>query len=115
MTIDVADDVWNVVVDPNEFETALVNLVINARDAMPEGGSVVVSAKNITETAQVAISVADTGWEFPTTLLRKCSIRFSLQRRSAKGPVSAYPRCTASRTKPEEPWDSTAPWATAPQ
>ena len=44
LTIDVPDDIWKVVVDPNEFETALVNLVVNARDAMPDGGSIIVSA-----------------------------------------------------------------------
>ncbi len=36
--IDVDDDIWPVTVDPAELETALVNLIINARDAMPRGG-----------------------------------------------------------------------------
>jgi PAS domain S-box-containing protein len=85
MTIDVADDVWNVVVDPNEFETALVNLVINARDAMPEGGSVVVSAKNITETAQVAVSVADTGVGIPDDIAAKVFDPFFTTKAVGKG------------------------------
>ena len=45
-SIDVMDGVWNVVVDPSEFETALLNLVVNARDALPDGGSIAVRAVN---------------------------------------------------------------------
>jgi CheY-like chemotaxis protein len=54
-------------VDVTEFETALVNLVINARDAMAGGGIITVSAHNIPPggepgaSGQVAISVEDTG------------------------------------------------------
>jgi len=67
LRIDVDEDVWPVTVDPVEFETALVNLVINARDAMPEGGSVTVQASNIfiddgtRKGDYVAIRVRDTG------------------------------------------------------
>ncbi len=45
---DVATDVWPVMVDVAELETALVNLVINARDAMPGGGVITVAACNRT-------------------------------------------------------------------
>lgn len=67
LVIDVADGIWSVMVDAAEFETALVNLVINARDAMPDGGSVIVSASNIRvdngdrKGDHVAIKVEDTG------------------------------------------------------
>ena len=60
-------DAWPIIVDVAEFETALVNLVINARDAMPGGGIITVSARNETlnEAAlmgdYVAVSVEDTG------------------------------------------------------
>src|SRR3954447_23313598 len=37
---------WPVTVDVSELETALVNLAINARDAMPSGGTVTISARN---------------------------------------------------------------------
>ena len=47
LRIDVEDGIWPITVDPAEFETALVNLVINARDAMPRGGSVSIRARNI--------------------------------------------------------------------
>ena len=67
LIIDVADGIWPVMVDSAEFETALVNLVINARDAMPDGGSVTVRASNICiddgnrKGDHVAIKVEDTG------------------------------------------------------
>jgi CheY-like chemotaxis protein len=85
LTIDVADDVWDIVVDPNEFETALVNLVVNARDAMPEGGSVIVSAKNIPEKAQVAISVADAGVGIPDDIAEKVFDPFFTTKAVGKG------------------------------
>jgi CheY-like chemotaxis protein len=67
LAIETERDVWPVTVDTAEFETALVNLVINARDAMPDGGLVTIRAKNLTlrdapnPGDHVAITVADTG------------------------------------------------------
>jgi PAS domain S-box-containing protein len=85
LRIDVAGDVSNIIVDPNEFETALVNLVINARDAMPEGGSVVVRAENIPEKAQVAISVEDTGVGIPEDIAAKVFDPFFTTKPVGKG------------------------------
>jgi PAS domain S-box-containing protein len=85
LTIDIADDVWNIVADPNEFETALVNLVVNARDAMPEGGSVIISAENIPEKAQVAISVEDTGVGIPDDIAAKVFDPFFTTKAVGKG------------------------------
>lgn len=39
-------DVWPVHVDPGQLELAVMNLVINARDAMPEGGGILVKGEN---------------------------------------------------------------------
>jgi PAS domain S-box-containing protein len=85
LTIDVPDDVWNIVVDPNEFETALVNLVVNARDAMPEGGSVTISGKNILEKDQVAISVEDAGVGIPDDIAAKVFDPFFTTKAVGKG------------------------------
>jgi PAS domain S-box-containing protein len=50
-TIDVqavgAAGIWQIEADPNQLEAALVNLAINARDAMPGGGKVTIEATNI--------------------------------------------------------------------
>ncbi|HEV3499984.1 MAG TPA: ATP-binding protein [Bradyrhizobium sp.] len=61
------DDVWPVTVDISELETALVNLAINARDAMAMGGTITVGAHNCTVAGApdagdyVAVSVEDSG------------------------------------------------------
>ena len=68
-----ADDLWTTLVDPNQLENALLNLCINARDAMPDGGRLTVTTGNATlDRAQadvvelepgqfVTLCVADTG------------------------------------------------------
>ena len=61
-------DVWPVEVDAGEMELAILNLALNARDAMPDGGVITISLENVRSDDQqseprdfVKISVADTG------------------------------------------------------
>ncbi|MDB5663057.1 MAG: integral rane sensor hybrid histidine kinase [Sphingomonas bacterium] len=65
-----APDTGRVYADPSQLELALMNLIINARDAMPDGGSITVSAENRIVGAgdsglgagrYVVMTVADTG------------------------------------------------------
>ena len=68
---EIADDPWNAFADQAQLELALVNLIINARDAMPNGGAVTISASNrqvapdevdgLPSGDYVRIAVADTG------------------------------------------------------
>ena len=44
--LDLADDLWSVVTDANELDSAILNLVMNARDAMPVGGVLTISTCN---------------------------------------------------------------------
>jgi two-component system, NtrC family, sensor kinase len=46
MSFDLADDLWAVRLDPGEFEAALLNLAVNARDAMPNGGKLAFISRN---------------------------------------------------------------------
>jgi PAS domain S-box-containing protein len=41
-----AGDIWSTLVDPNQLESALLNLCINARDAMPDGGRLTIETAN---------------------------------------------------------------------
>jgi PAS domain S-box-containing protein len=61
--LDLGADLWRTEADPVGLETALLNAVLNARDAMPQGGSITISTENRTEAAGefVRIAIADTG------------------------------------------------------
>ena len=54
-----AADLWPVVIDPGDFEDALLNLALNARDAMPEGGTLSVVTGSDSE--KVFVEISDTG------------------------------------------------------
>ena len=91
LQLDIDQGVWPVMVDVAELETALVNLVINARDAMPEGGAVTVAAHNSTLSDEfnageyVAISVEDTGTGIAPDVLSKIFDPFFTTKPIGKG------------------------------
>ena len=74
-------DLWPVVADPAQFENALLNLVINARDAMPNGGKLSIECRShsidhdsateydIPEGAYTTLVVSDTGTGIPKDIL----------------------------------------------
>ncbi len=45
---DLDEELWNTLTDPGEIETAVINLTINARDAMSQGGSITIITANVT-------------------------------------------------------------------
>jgi signal transduction histidine kinase/ActR/RegA family two-component response regulator len=75
---------WQIEADPNHLESALVNLAINSRDAMPEGGKITIEATNVyadedycqvnpdlTPGQYVLICVSDTGSGMPPDVLSR--------------------------------------------
>ncbi|MBN4016377.1 PAS domain S-box protein [Rhodospirillaceae bacterium AH-315-P19] len=45
---DPGDDLWPILIDPNQLESVILNLSLNAQDAMPKGGKLIISSKNVT-------------------------------------------------------------------
>jgi signal transduction histidine kinase len=95
LAIDVAAAIWPVRVDKSEIELALVNLVLNARDAMAEGGRLTISAQNVCLAPAdardgltgefVALRVADTGCGIPDEIAGKVFDPFFTTKAAEKG------------------------------
>ncbi|MBA1293127.1 response regulator [Pseudomonas lurida] len=77
-----SEQLWTAEADPNQLESALLNLVINARDAMPNGGRLTVETSNrhldsvftaaygsLTPGDYVELSVSDTGCGIPESVM----------------------------------------------
>ncbi len=91
-------DLWPVVGDPTQIHQALLNLCVNARDAMPEGGTLTLTAANLTldvksasliPVAQpghfVCVSVIDTGMGIPPAELEQIFDPFFTTKEVGKG------------------------------
>jgi PAS domain S-box-containing protein len=78
------DDPWLAFVDPSQLTTAILNLVLNARDAMPQGGKLIIETHNtnlddgyagqhneVQPGQYVLIAISDTGSGIPADLLDK--------------------------------------------
>ena len=100
-------------IDPAQFETAMLNLVINSRDAMAGGGRITIETRNVTLDRQYAADnpevtpgalCHDRGqrfrrWDDARRCWRERSIRFSRPRKSAKDRGSGSVRSMVSRRR----------------
>lgn len=94
ISVDVAEETWLVYIDLSEFELALLNLAVNARDAMSEGGRLELSARNVVVHPEdplriagdfVAVAVADTGNGIPSEVLGRVFEPFFTTKEVGKG------------------------------
>jgi len=89
---------WSTLCDINQMENVLLNLAINARDAMPDGGRLVVETRNVTLTEApadvegefvpgdyVALAVIDTGIGMPEDVRRRAVDPFFTTKPQGKG------------------------------
>jgi signal transduction histidine kinase/HAMP domain-containing protein len=93
-----ANDLERTLVDPAQFENALLNLVINARDAMPQGGKLILETantlldedyaspqKDVRPGPYVMLSVSDTGIGIPPEVLERVFEPFFTTKETSKG------------------------------
>ncbi|WP_229177709.1 ATP-binding protein [Bradyrhizobium ivorense] len=91
-------DAWPAFIDPNHMATALLNLAVNARDAMPDGGKLMLETSNVildeTYAASnldvrageyVMVAVSDTGAGIPETIREKVFEPFFTTKDTGKG------------------------------
>jgi PAS domain S-box-containing protein len=98
ITSDLPKDLWTVSGDPTQLHQVLMNLCVNARDAMPDGGLIHISANNVTldehyvrtnleaQTGPyVAITVTDSGTGIPPNVLLRIFEPFYTTKEVGKG------------------------------
>ncbi|WP_109048224.1 PAS domain-containing protein [Azospirillum sp. TSA6c] len=97
LEVDFATGLWPVEVDATQLELALLNLVVNARDAMPDGGMLSIRAANVTLTHGdpqapnglsgefVRLTVSDTGTGMPADVQARAFDPFFTTKEIGKG------------------------------
>jgi len=89
VTLDLAKGLWPVEVDSAQLETALLNAAINARDAMPVGGRLTLSSRNIAgedgARDMVCIALGDTGEGIESDVLERVFDPFFTTKPVGKG------------------------------
>ena len=89
---DFPDTLWPVEVDPGELELVILNLAVNARDAMPNGGTILVRGENLPNLNDeqiagdyVRLSVVDTGVGMSPEILSRVFEPFFTTKEVGKG------------------------------
>ncbi|HSW19021.1 MAG TPA: PAS domain-containing protein [Ramlibacter sp.] len=92
-------ELWPVEVDVGEFELAMLNLFANARDAMPDGGTITIDARNVMDAADkglptdfLRLCVADTGSGMPPEVLDRVFEPFFTTKEVGKGSGLGLPQ-----------------------
>lgn len=91
VALDFAPDVWPVQVDAGELELVVLNLAVNARDAMPGGGNIVIEARNVTIDEDglrgdfVRLAIVDTGTGMPKEIVDRVFDPFFTTKDIGKG------------------------------
>jgi PAS domain S-box-containing protein len=92
VTLELAHDLWPIEVDPGELELAVLNLAVNARDAMPNGGTIVIRAENAPAFRNVdfvgdfvRLAVIDSGTGIPPELRDRVFEPFFTTKEIGKG------------------------------
>lgn len=98
LQLELSDDLWTVEVDPGQLESAVLNLTINARDAMPQGGKLVIETLNseldevyceahddLVSGDYVMLSVSDSGTGMSEDIQRKVFDPFFTTKDKGKG------------------------------
>ena len=86
-----AAGLWWVSVDHNQLENVLLNLAVNARDAMPEGGQLTIETRNVVcegrdaSGEHVMVAVTDTGCGMPEAVVAKAFEPFFTTKEIGKG------------------------------
>ena len=94
----IADDAWNARIDPGQLENAILNLALNARDAMPDGGTVRIEVSNatldrryaalhpdVTPGPYVLVAVSDTGTGMPADVVAQAFDPFFTTKNEGRG------------------------------
>ena len=97
--MNLVEDVWPVEVDAGEMELAILNLCLNARDAMAAGGVITIAAENVQLQGDdgasgefVKISIADTGHGMPPEVLARVFEPFFTTKDISKGSGLGLPQ-----------------------
>jgi PAS domain S-box-containing protein len=87
LKLDLSPALWRVEIDPTGLETALLNAVLNARDAMPNGGCITLSTRNLSlpEGDKVSLAISDTGEGIPRERLERVFETFFTTKPTGKG------------------------------